>query len=289
MPDARPYDTTPEQFEQFQDQLKRNIEKIMSSVKDRPSSLDSEDDDDNPTNLQPGRGIGAELANFGYHSVKTNAWKTAVKDWFKSCIKPAMASDWRGEEPRYSHVFGQFRNQGMGNVRLPRKPREIQNPNASRILIFVDISGSVWQSGIQRGFTSLIKALRPDEIECTIFTFNDGINADNGPFTIATYNPTSGSGGTDPWQSIDMLLKMAKYKNMDGYCMLTDGGFAHPPAGLIKKPREWCFIMTSEYSADALPSGVMIIETYLGSREYTDKQRAKKGEGDTMTGSKRKE
>jgi hypothetical protein len=89
-----------------------------------------------------------------------------------------------------------------------------------------------------------------------------------------SYVPMEGGGGTQPWAGIAEILKKPEYKDADGYLMLTDGAFAHPPDKLIV-PSKWCFLMTSEYSKGAIPAGCTILETFVEDPNYIKAQSAK--------------
>jgi predicted metal-dependent peptidase len=133
----------------------------------------------------------------------------------------------------------------------------------------VDVSGSVFDKGIQFDFTSIIKSVPKDVADIYIFTFDDGIRSPM--MRPENYVPMEGGGGTQPWPDIAALLKQPFYRDADGYLMLTDGAFAAPPPKLIV-PSKWCFLMTSEYQKSAIPAGCTILETFVEDPNYIKSQ-----------------
>jgi predicted metal-dependent peptidase len=153
-------------------------------------------------------------------------------------------------------------------VRLPARNVPAQRPKVAKCLVLVDVSGSVFNKGIQEAFTSILRAVPPTVADIIIFTFDGG--KQEGPFKPKTYAPKVGGGGTEPWGFISVLLATPEYspRAIDGYLMLTDGAFANPPEGLIKRPSDWCFVMTSSYTSDSVPKGAKIVETFVDDPEW---------------------
>jgi hypothetical protein len=216
----------------------------------------------------PGVGLRAELMNIGFRPLKTGLWKEAVKDWFKSLPEPLFKQKWTHIEPRLQSVMRQMREYTGRSVRLPARHVKVPNPKVSRVVVFVDVSGSVFNKGVQEDFASILNSIPKATAEIEIFTFDDG--GQEGPFKPKNYNPKRGGGGTAPWGFIANILATPKYspREIDGYMMLTDGAFANPPADLIKVPADWCFVMTSSYTADSIPKGAKIIETFVDDPEW---------------------
>jgi hypothetical protein len=216
----------------------------------------------------PGIGLGSELMNIGFKPLKTGLWKEAVKDWFKSLPEPLFKQKWTHIEPRLQSVMKQMKGLTGRSVRLPARHVKVPNPKVSRVLVFVDVSGSVFNKGVQEDFASILNSIPKQTAEIEIFTFDDG--GQEGPFKPKNYNPKRGGGGTAPWEFISNILATPKYspREIDGYLMLTDGAFAGPPAGLIKNPKDWCFVMTSSYTAEAIPKDAKIIETFVDDPEW---------------------
>jgi hypothetical protein len=153
-------------------------------------------------------------------------------------------------------------------VRLPARHVKVPNPKVSRVLVFVDVSGSVFSKGVQEDFASILNSIPKQTADIEIFTFDSGVR--EGPFKPKNYSPSRGGGGTEPWKDIANILSTPKYspREIDGYMMLTDGAFANPPADLIKSPSDWCFVMTSSYTADSIPKGAKIIETFVDDPDW---------------------
>ena len=216
----------------------------------------------------PGIGLGSELMNIGFKPLKTGLWKEAVKDWFKSLPEPLFKQKWTAIEPRLQSVMKQMKSFTGRSVRLPARHVKVPNPKISRVVVFVDVSGSVFNKGVQEDFASILNGIPKATAEIDIFTFDDG--GQEGPFKPKNYNPKRGGGGTAPWEFIKNILATPKYspREIDGYMMLTDGAFANPPSDLIKSPKDWCFVMTSSYTSDAIPKGAKIIETFVDDPEW---------------------
>lgn len=232
---------------------------------------DSQRPDYDPTIRPPGIGLGGSLMQVGVKPKKTGLWKRAVRDWFKSLPIQLYEDKWTQIEPRLQSAFEQMRQITGYSARLPARDVPVPKKKAARVLVFVDVSGSVFSKGIQEEFASILRGVEEDVAKIEIFTFDAGDRPQEGPFTPKTYNPKFGGGGTEPWKElIPNILATPKYapRNIDGYCMLTDGAFAHPPPGLIRRPKQWCFIMTSTYTSEALPSGSLIIPTFVDDPEY---------------------
>jgi hypothetical protein len=263
-----PYIPTKEEIEVFKDRLAKTVDRMYRNIKTRPEEMNN---GYNPESARahdqpPGWGIGKELANTGFRPMRTGLWKEAVKKWFKSLPDTIIADSWTHKETRLSSVQRQVQSMGGGQTRLPARDIEMDDPAKSQVLCFIDISGSVFSKGIQFDFTSIVKAVPPALVDVLIWTFDGGIR--KGPMTPKNYDPGQGGGGTEPWEDIAKILLMPRYKKFDGAIMLTDGCFAHPPPNIIRKPHQWCFVMTSEYTADAIPKGAKIIETYIEDPAY---------------------
>jgi len=223
-----------------------------------------------------GFGIGRELNNTGYRPIKTGAWKEAVKRWFKSKEIEVTENKWTREEAKTMSVRHQIGAMFGGQVRLPARDVPTMRSRVSKCLVFVDVSGSVFSTGIQFDFTSIIKSVKPDEADIYIWTFDDGIRSKM--MRPWNYVPMEGGGGTQPWAGIAEIVKKPEYKDADGYLMLTDGAFADPASAGYPKliiPSKWCFLMTSEYQENAIPRGCTILETFVEDPEYIKAQEEK--------------
>jgi hypothetical protein len=111
------------------------------------------------------------------------------------------------------------------------------------MLVLVNVSGSVFKQGVQEDFARILRGVKKEIADITIFTFDDTAHGvQEGPFTPKTYNPKFGGGGTNPWPLIANLLATPRYshKAIDGYCMMTDVAFTKAPAGPNMKG--WCFL-----------------------------------------------
>jgi hypothetical protein len=216
----------------------------------------------------PGIGLGGELMNIGFSPMRTGLWKEAVKDWFKSLPQPQFEDKWTREDVRLQSPLRQMSGITGYSVRLPARNLPAMKPKVAKCLVLVDVSGSVFAKGVQEAFASILRAVPADVADITIFTFD--VQGKEGPFKPRTYNPKLGGGGTEPWGFIATMLATPAYspREIDGYLMLTDGAFANPPEGLIKKPEDWCFVMVSSYTADAIPEGAKIIETFVDDPEW---------------------
>jgi predicted metal-dependent peptidase len=174
-------------------------------------------------------------------------------------------------------VYNQMSRRYGSNVLLPARRQKIRENRKSKCGVFVDVSGSVFDKGIQFDFASIIKSI-PDEIaEIWIWTFDAGIRSP--AMRPWNYAPMEGGGGTQPWDGIAEIMNDPLYSDMDGWMMLTDGQFAAPPAGLITNPGMWCFVLTSEVKGGgtdvAVPSGAKVVHTYMQDPEWVKEQIAK--------------
>jgi hypothetical protein len=274
-----------EMVDVFWDKMRKDRREYTSNPL---TAHESQDPDYNPELGPPGIGIGGEFKNIGIVPKKSGIWKQMVKDWFKSIPKPAFADKWTGYDPRMQSVYRQMRTLTGHNMRLPARNVKVPNPKISKVVVFVDVSGSVWATGCQEQFASILTGIDDHVVEIIIFTFDT--KGQEGPFTPKTYNPKRGGGGTEPWGFISVILATPKYRpgEIDGYCMLTDGCFANPPEGLIRDGKKWCFVMTSTYTSDSVPKGAEIIETFIDDPAYRKEQRDAELK-DLMRGAKRKE
>jgi hypothetical protein len=251
-----------------------NFEKKRREYARDPRTRDkSQDPGYDPTIQPPGIGIGGELMSIGIRPMRTGVWKESVKKWFKSLPIPQFEDKWTREDVRLQSPFRQLKELTGYTARLPARNVRSLKPKVARVLVLVDVSGSVFKQGVQEDFASILNSVPKDTAEIEIFTFDHG--GQEGPFKPKTYNPKFGGGGTEPWGFIANLLATPKYSNrmIDGYLMMTDGAFAKAPEGLIKKPAKWCFVMTSTYTSDAIPSGAKIIETFVDDPEWQKHQR----------------
>ena len=266
-----------EEVDTFWDKMRKDRRVWARDPRTRDKSQDPGYD---PTIQPPGVGLGGSFMEIGIKPDRTGLWKKAVKEWFKSLPIPQFEDKWTREDVRLQSPLRQMKELTGFGVRLPARNVRSLKPKVARVLVLVDVSGSVFKQGVQEDFARILLSVPKDTAEITIFTFDDSAHGiQEGPFTPKTYNPKFGGGGTNPWPLVSNLMATPKYSNkmIDGYCMLTDGAFAKAPPGLIKKPGKWCFIMTSTYTSDAIPNGAKIIETFVDDPEYQKRMR----EGDS--------
>ncbi len=163
------------------------------------------------------------------------------------------------------------------SVLMPARRQPHKLNVVSKTTIFVDVSGSVFDKGVQFDFASIIKSIPKDVAEIYIFTFDAGIKSKM--MRPWNYSPMEGGGGTQPWEGIAAILAQPFFRDMDGYMMLTDGQFAAAPTGVIKNPAKWCFILTSEAKGGgvtkSLPKGATIVRTYIEDPEWIKAQAAR--------------
>jgi hypothetical protein len=257
----------------IQDEVRKAVERIQRNPITRMSELHPGYGKDK--RLSRGGGAGRELNQTGYRPIETGLWKAAVRDWFKSREAEVYEDMWTREETKLQSVRAQLGEISGSNVRLPARNVPVMRSKICKMAVFVDVSGSVFDIGIQFDFTSILKSVKPDVAELYIFTFDDGIR--QGPMRPHNYVPMEGGGGTSPWEGIAAVLKQPFYKDMDGYMMLTDGAFANPPPKLIVPPK-WCFVLTSQHSTEAIPVGCKIIRTYVDDPNWI-KGQEEKGRG----------
>jgi hypothetical protein len=258
----------------IRDEIHKAVDRVLTDPRTRPDELHPGYGKD--SRLGRGSGIGRELAQTGYRKMETGLWKEAVKNWFRSRETEVLEDMWTREETRLQSVRGQLGALTGSNVRLPARNVPIMRPKICKMTVFVDVSGSVFDKGIQFDFTSILKSVPEDVAELYIFTFDDGIRSP--VMRPSNYVPMEGGGGTQPWPDIATILKQPFYKDMDGYMMLTDGAFAAPPPKLIE-PLKWCFVLTSQHQTEAIPPGCSIIRTYIDDPNWiktqSDKGKAK--------------
>lgn len=250
------------------------IHDIMTDHKLQPGELNSDAARGGRTGpAGTGKGISflKEYQTMGYAPLQTGLWRSAVKDFFESVPDLVEQQSWVHTNLRTAGIENQIYGMTGYNSRMPHPNALVPRQTKVRMLCFVDVSGSVFSERIQAEFAAILRAVPEDKIEITIFTFD--VEIKGGPFTPKNYKPHKGGGGTDPWRDIAGILKLPLYRNPDGVCMLTDGQFATPPAGLITKPQEWCFVLTSICETSAIPRGCRIVETFVDDPEWAKKER----------------
>jgi hypothetical protein len=257
----------------IRDEIHKAVDNILRNPMTRPDELHP--GYGTSERLGRGGGIGRELNQTGYRKMETGLWKESVKNWFRSREAEVLEDMWTREEARLQSVRSQLGAMTGSNVRLPARNVPIMRPKICKMTVFVDVSGSVFDKGIQFDFTSIIKSVPPDVAEIYIFTFDDGIRSP--VMRPENYVPMEGGGGTQPWtgaDGIENVLKQPFFKDMDGYMMLTDGAFAAPPPNLII-PSKWCFVLTSQHQTEAIPAGCTIIRTYVDDPDWIKSQSEK--------------
>jgi hypothetical protein len=271
-----PRKMTTEELNIFKARVRENMNKIMSNSNTRPESLSrtntKEEEEKQATKGGTGEGLGGEWTVIGYSKPSHKLWKESVKSWIGSILKERKGSSWLIQDRSHRSVISHMKQSGS-NVKLKSYDVRSLSPEGYHVLVFIDVSGSVFNTKVQADFKGILMSYPTDTVEMLVWTF-DGILRE-GPLTPKQFRPMSqGEGGTCPWSAIASIIHQQKYSKFDGVLVLTDGEFGEEyPAGLVSHPRQWCFILTQKNSKDFIPPGCKIIEAFTENSDYWKKKK----------------